>query len=334
MKHSSLGLIAITSLALSACTGAVNTSESGSSSSAANVDSSIESSIRETHNVSYQGIVQKAGMSIYMEGSHRLELADGRFVLLESSDDLDLDRYVTKKVAVLGAVRPAVEGDGTIMRVQQITLLQQDDEKSSSSEESEESSSSSEASSSSESSDAVAVSSRTASSVKPVAQVVPSSSSKPTSSSSSSSSSSEESSSSVAPATEPVEADIAAKTAIMAKANLADANWTQKYCSTHIGFCFPVHKNWWFKSFGTTSSSLWHVEIGTEEMTELGEGPMVVNLISGSLASSGQTDGGIIAQGEFVVGYKAFNEKSHFEISAPKALENAVRYITPRIQAQ
>lgn len=324
MKRTSLSLIAIVSLSLAACNGSVT--DEGSNSSASNTDTSTDSSIRETHNVSYQGMVQKAGMSIYMEGTHRLELENGRFVLLES-DDFDLDRYVQKKVAVLGSARPTTEGQSTILRVEQITLLQDENDASSdsSSSSSDESSSSSEESSSSSSEERAAV--QTSSSVKPVAQAV--SSAAPVASSVATSSSS---SSAAATVSAPVGDDIAAKTAIMTKANLAEGNWTQKYCSTHLGFCFPVHKNWWFKSFGTTSSSLWHVEIGTEEMTELGQGPIIVNLVSGSLASAGATDGNVSAEGEYVVGYAAFNDKSHFEVSAPKALDAAVRYIISHIQ--
>ncbi|MDD4627957.1 MAG: hypothetical protein PHE68_01015, partial [Candidatus Peribacteraceae bacterium] len=113
----------------------------GSSSS-----SSSETSVAETHNVVYSGRVRTAGISIYMEGTHRLELPDGRFILLESTM-VDLNGYVGELAEVSGTVRPTVEAGGMIMRVEQIRLL----EGSSSSESTSESSSSpsSEASSSS-----------------------------------------------------------------------------------------------------------------------------------------------------------------------------------------
>ncbi len=112
------------------------------------------------------------------------------------------------------------------------------------------------------------------------------------------------------------------------------AEWTQQYCSSHLAFCFPVHKNWWFTSFGATTSYLWHVEISSEEIKGLGDGPLVVNLVSGDIASTGASDGSTRTQGDFVVGYKAWNDKSHFEVSGPINLQSAVSYIATHITAQ
>jgi hypothetical protein len=316
MQLTRLSFIGLLALSLAACSASVNPDDDSSSSASSKQAASSEDMVRETRGVSYQGTVQKAGMSIYMQGTHRLELSDGRFVLLES-DDLDLDMYVGKTVAVLGAARPTVEGDSSILRVEQITLLQQEESSSSAS---------SIESSSSEASGDMSVSSKAASSVN-------TSSSKAAISSETVSSAPAASSIASMPAMA-ADDDIAARAAIMAKASMADSLWTQKYCSTHIGFCFPVHKNWWFKSFGTTTSYLWHVEISTEDIAELGQGPLVVNLMAGSLASTGSADGDVKTQGDFVVGYKAFNDTSHFEASAPKSLEAAVRYIVNHIQAQ
>ena len=309
-------------------------SNTTATSSTSSVQSASLQAINETHNVSYQGIVQKAGMSVYMQGTHRLELSDGRVVLLESQE-LDLNRYVNKKVAVLGAVRPTVEDSGMIMRVEQITLLQEESSSSSSEVSSEEGSSHSSVESSASSvaasskSSVMTVSSKSSVSSIAISSIVSSASSSMVSSMASSSFSS------LAPlSTTDTEAQMNARVQIMAKANMADALWTQQYCTTHIGFCFPVHKNWWFKSFGTTTSYLWHIEISTEDITDLGQGPLVVNVMSGNLASVNAVDGTVRTQGEFVIGYKALKDNSHIEVSAPKALEAAVRYILGHIQVQ
>jgi hypothetical protein len=119
----------------------------------------------------------------------------------------------------------------------------------------------------------------------------------------------------------------------MAKDNMSDAFWTQEYCTTHLSFCFPVQKNWWFKSFGTTTYDLWHVEISSEEINDLGDGPLLVNLMAGDVSTQGATDGEIKTQGNFVVGYKAWTDNRHFEVSAPKVLETAVQYILNHIKA-
>jgi hypothetical protein len=112
----------------------------------------------------------------------------------------------------------------------------------------------------------------------------------------------------------------------MAKENLISDRWTQQYCSTHIGLCFPVHKNWWFKSFGATTSYLWHVEVSASEINNLGDGPLVVNILAGAL--SGASDGEVKMNGDWVIGYKAWKDGRHVEISAPASLAEAVRYIT------
>lgn len=307
-------------LTLAACATTDGTPSDGSASSGA----SSVSSVTETPNVSYQGVIEDAGTSIYMQGTHRLSLDDGRFVLLESSD-LDLGRYVGKRVAVLGSTRPTVEEGGIIMRVEQIVILgdasSSSSSQESSSEESSNSSSSEEMSSEASSDTAMSEPASSRAAVVSSAQAV--SSAAVVSSAFSGGASSLETS-----------ADLDAKGSMMARASMADSNWTQEYCSQQHGFCFPVHKNWWYQSFGATTSYLWHVEIGPEEITNLGEGPLVINLVAGSIASAGQSDGAVVAQGDFVVGYKAFNETSHFEISAPAALQAAVSYLTTHIQAQ
>lgn len=326
MNRLAPAVTAVLALTLGACNQMTGDATSSSSSSSSSESSAYV--IQETHNVSYQGTVQKAEASIYMQGTHRLELADGRFVLIESAD-LDLDRYVGKIVAVLGSVRPTVEGDASLLRVEQITLLQQD----SSSSETASSEAMSEESSSAQASSVAANAAPVASAAPVSSKAAASSIAAATVSSAAPAVASSAAAVSSAPALT-LNGELDAIVAAMAKANLADAQWTQKYCSTHIGFCFPVHKNWYFNSFGTTTSYLWHVEIGNSEITDLGQGPLVVNLMSGGLAAAGKTDGAVEAMGDFVVGYKAFNETSHFEVSAPKALQASVQYITTRIQAQ
>jgi hypothetical protein len=118
---------------------------------------------------------------------------------------------------------------------------------------------------------------------------------------------------------------------VMAKDNLGEANWTQRYCSPHIGFCFPVHRNWWFKSFGTTTSALWHVEIAPEEITAIGQGPITVRVISGSVSAKGGTDGAVRVENDEAVGYRSWSEDRHIEIRASSDLKAAVEYLTTHL---
>jgi len=265
----------------------------------------------ETHNVIYSGRIQPAGVSIFMEGTHRLILPDGRFILLQS-ETVDLNGYVGEEAEVTGAVRPTVEQGGTIMRVEQIRLL-------------EFSSTSAEASSSmTEASASSAVMS-----AEPSSSVSISASSAPSFSSAISVLSSLNSSAASVASTVPV--DLTARIALMAKQDLADGNWTQAYCTSHIGFCIPIHRNWWFKSFGAASPSLWHLEVSSEEIDTVGSGPLAVDLLSGSVGSKGAADGEIRSSGDDVIGYKEWTDNRHFEIRASSALQSAVEYMVQHL---
>ena len=272
---------------------------------------SSRGTVPETINVTYTGIVRPAGISIYQEGTHRLILADGRFVLLESST-VDLNGYVGEEAEVMGAVLPTVEEGGTIMRVDRIRLL----EETNSSAATESQSSSTSAAASSVGVTSAAISSAAAASVTTVSSISRASSSlRPVSTSSSAG----------------ISAGLEQRIALMAADDLAPARWTQEYCTGHIGFCLPVHKNWWFKSFGTTTSQLWHVEISTEDILNIGDGPIAIQLLTGEL--TGATDGTVRIEGNQAISYRAWTEGRHFEIAADARLEAAVRYLTAQLRA-
>lgn len=341
-------LIGLSLLTLTACMQGTSTDTGNDSSSAA---SSIGSDTEETRNVLYRGRLEDAGVSIFMQGTHKLTLDDGRFILLES-EDVNLDRYVDMNVEVFGSVRPTVEAGGMIMRVESVKSL-------------EESSMSSSVSSkafcggiagfacpdgqvcvddpsdscdpmnggadcggmcipASQSSQAVsdATSSRMAASSAVASSIAASSVAQ---------------ASSVAPTTSSVawEAsdDLSAKAAIMAKDKMGAEFWTQRYCSTQSGFCFPVHKNWWYQSFGATTSALLHIEIAPSELNNLGDGPLTVRLVSGDIAAAGKSDGQVTSDDGMSVGYRAWTNGRHIEVRGPSNLDAAVRYITAQIAA-
>lgn len=284
------------------------------------VEEEQTSSRPETKNVIYRGRLEVLGTSIYMEGTHRLVLEDGRFVLLEG-DGLVLNEYLGKEVEVFGTTRATVEGGAIIMRVERVANFVE----------------SSEAVSSDTSSSAVSsvVSSETVSSTAPIVSSKAAVSRAPVRSSAASiavpppppvSSAAATVSSASSTTSDP----LAARTAMMAKANMAASNWTQQYCSTHISFCIPVHKNWYYVSFGATSSSLWHVELSAEEIETLGDGPLTIVLLTGAASVP---DGQVTIDGEIAVGVRTWTNGRHFEIRAPKALEQAVRYITQELKA-
>lgn len=304
MRFSPLPLLAL-GLLLASCGGSPPATPPDETSSSS---SSSESAVVETRNVTFAGTIRPAGISIYMEGTHRLELSDGRFILL-SSETVDLNGYVGEQVETTGSIRPTVEEGGTIMRVEQIRLL---DSSSLSSSISATVSSSSASAASASSVSSAAVSSSTAASSLP--------SSRPAVSSASSALS--------------VSIDVSVQVASMAKQDLSAANWTQAYCSPPaIGFCIPVHRNWYFKSFGTASEALWHVEVGSASVENLSDGAIAVNLLGGSLQSKGVSDNDIRDDGTTVRGYRDWTKDRHVEIAAPAALKAAVEYMTLHLSA-
>lgn len=279
-----------------------------SSSSLSSVSSVSSAKIEQTDNVSYKGTVQPAGISIYMEGTHRLELDSEKFILLES-DDVDLNGYVGEEVEVHGSVRPTVEADAVIMNVNRITL---------------ESKSSDASSSSSLSSDSVHLPESSAPAVSEAAV----SSEEHEESSVSSVVKTSSSSDAVLQHSEEFDARIEA----MAEVDASASEWTQQYCTGHIGFCVPVHKNWWFQSFGATASDFWHVEMNSEPLDKIHDGPIAIRLTSGSMASLNASDGQVVRSGNKVTGYRAWTDDRHFEVTADARLEAAVRYIVENLE--
>lgn len=269
----------------------------------------------------FEGRLDKAGISIYMEGTHRLSTDDGGVVLLESAT-VDLDQYLDKKVRVTGDARPTVEQGGTLVRVQTIEQLPDDNlprTETGAMPQSSSSAAEEALSSSAESSSAVSSAAPKASSSKAAARSLAASTKKVSSSAAAASTSS------AGPLT-----DTQRRTDLMAKSKADAANFTQEYCSTHVGFCVPLHHNWFYYSFGTTSSYLWHVEVSSDEIENLGDGPLVLNLVSGDLPSTA-SDESISDRGEYVIGYRAWTNNRHFEVTAPAKLRTAVQYIVSNL---
>ena len=275
--------------------------------------------VRETPNVTYSGTVAPAGISIYQEGSHRLVLSDDRFILLES-DSVDLNGYVDEEVKVTGSVRPTVEEGGMIMRVDNITLKKQkiaDVEGETLEEESLEESESSEAPEEEQTSSE--------------APEEPSNEDEEEAEEESSEeeNGNEEESEDPVSEEEVLSAELLEIIESMAKDDYSPERWTQpQYCTGHIGFCVPIHKNWWYKSFGNTTSHLWHLELSNKKIESLGDGPIVVKLVAGSIGSKKATDKQVRVQANTVIGFRAWDDNSHFEIVADKSLENPVKYLT------
>jgi hypothetical protein len=133
------------------------------------------------------------------------------------------------------------------------------------------------------------------------------------------------------PPSPPTSDAAAARAQAMARANMAPEQWTQQYCSSHMGFCIPVHRNWFYNGFGAVNPSLWHVEVSSEAVENVGDGPLVIDLLSGTVESAGATDGQVKMEGNRAVGYRSWTKGRHFEVSAPAVLRTAVEYITKNL---
>ena len=354
------------SIILAACSLSFQrTEDSGASSSAESSSSSDSSDAGFTPNVSYSGVLDEIGVTTAMQGTHKLTLDDGQIIILQSSDDgLDLDRYTGRRVEVRGSVQPTVEAGGTIMSVAEVTVL----EIASSSESSDVSLESSTSTSSSSSSSGKMCGGIAAlpcsegevciddpsdncdpkaggadcSGICVEAMVMPSSS---MSSAALSSSAPQHSSSTTSKASASTSSSVVSSSAATVDQDAMDQQvqlmlkqsydqsslWTQKYCTSHIAFCIPVHKNWYFKSFGATTSNTWHVEFGMTSIDELNQGAIILNLVSGSSASASATSGQIRTQGSDVIGFKDWQDGTHFELIGDARLRAAVEYMLANI---
>ena len=294
-----------------------------SGSTEASDSSTGDSAIRETKNVIYQGIVKPAGISIYQQGTHRLLLPDGRFILLESSS-VDLNGYVDEQVELLGALRPTVEGAGTIMRVESAKLL--------AAQKPAETGSGITSTGSALPEDADTAPAEESATAPDTVNEVPEAEPKKEVTSEPEETKEDAGGNDTRPASViPPSPGMEERTAKMSQESFAPEEWTQQYCTAHIGFCIPVHRNWWFKSFGTTTTYLWHVELNSEEIADLYDGPIHVNLISGAVTEADAQDKQVKSADGYLIGFRSWTDNRHFEIAAPKALGAAVRYITENL---
>ena len=360
-------------LLVSACSSAGGPGQAQSSSSSSASEAS-SSQTPVTHNVTYTGRVEVLGISIYQQASHKLVLDDDRFILLTPSDqNIDLNRYVGQTVEVTGSVSPTVEGGGTIMSVEMVTLLAPQsssaatgslsvrkfcggiaaipcdagltciddpndscDPKAGGADcggicvpsEAVNSSSAASAVMSAEASKALTASSSTS---KQPASSASSARVVAASSSSSSSSVAAVSSSTPLDSNNPNDVERELRIVSMAKQNYAAGLWTQKYCTSHIGFCVPVHKNWFYTSFGSKVSSLWHVEFGMAAIENPGDGVIMLDLLGNPSTSAHGTDGQVTVSGSRVIGYRDW-QGNHFEVVADARLKAAVEYMTSHIE--
>jgi hypothetical protein len=319
-----------------------------------------------THNVTYTGILEEGGVTIYQEGSHRLMLSDGKMVLLETSKEAEgtaLNLYVGKLVSVKGDVMPTVEAGGTLMEVKNISWIRREEDsdgddvemlrvlcggessavcpegyvcelseegpgvcKEGDDVDEDEEDLEEDADDSEEAEDM---------DDDPAAESFSADSGEAGDEIPEDLDDDENEEDSEEPVDdEPVSQDENTEALeLMTDEDYAGARWTQEYCSTHIGFCVPVHKNWYFRSFGATASVLWHVEMGALSIESFGDGPLVVSLKSGVISSLGVEDGAVKTVGSEVIGYRAWGDSSYFEISAPSSLNDPVTFVTNGLKA-
>lgn len=106
-------------------------------------------------------------------------------------------------------------------------------------------------------------------------------------------------------------------------------SWTQQYCSAHVGVCFPVRGDFWYRSFAGQAGTQWHVELNSEEFSDSaspGTGPIAVDLFGTRLPDAVQ-DQQIVEKDGKVIGYRLWTSNRHFEVSAPSELRSSVEVI-------
>ncbi|MBI3619364.1 hypothetical protein HY213_05025 [Candidatus Peregrinibacteria bacterium] len=263
----------------------------------------------------YQGMVEMARGGVAVSGTHRLLLSDGTSLLLRSEAQ-DLNSYIGQSVEVRGFLSDTPQFGNTVLDVREIKLMTEETSSevvtSSLSSSVEISSSSIPAEPSTHFSSSVSTlknaSSSQRSSQPAVVFIQPSSSSKPAA----------------------LSAETQAKVKKMSAVK-SESAWTIQYCSPpSVGFCFPVRGDWYFHSFGKGTAFLWHVEVSSQELRDLGDGPIVVNFAEGRIPD-GVGDQSLAENGGYVTGYRVWTGNRHFEVSGPAQLRSSLEYITRNI---
>lgn len=275
----------------------------------ASSSSSSEESLSRYTDVSLEGTIYLQPGS---QSAYELRTPGGSsFALVQGS--ANFADYNEKDVQVSGSLQESMDGSVRLLTVREITEIVSD---SSSSE------SSSEAVSSAESSVSSVASSRASSASSQVVSSAKSSASSVAVSSAAVSSTGEGS-------TAVHSEEWIARMKKMARPRGAET-WTQQYCSSHVGVCFPVRSDYWYRSFGASTGSAWHVELNSEEIVNLGDGPLIVDLVSGRL--EGELSDGLIREADGnVYGYRSWTGSRYFRVSAPVELRASVEIITKGI---
>ncbi|MDD5055591.1 MAG: hypothetical protein PHZ00_04985 [Candidatus Peribacteraceae bacterium] len=332
--------------------------------SSSDESSSSTSDVLATSNVSYSGTVEETALvgSPSSQSAYKLTLSDGSYVLLESTDaNLVLASYLGKRVEILGTVRPSGEAGILLLRVEEVTMLDTPVSLSSSSpqpqfcggiaafpcptgfdcvddptDSCDPASGGADcggiciaATGSTAATDSSSTAATTSSSAAPTPPPPPSTSSSSSLRSSSSSVSAAVDSSASASSVDTSALDQQIVT--MTKQNYDASQWTQQYCTSHLAFCIPAHKNWYYKSFGATTSNVWHVEFGIAAIDELNQGAIILNLVPGSSASMNAESGQIKTQGSDVIGFLDWNDDQHFELIADARLRDVIAYMLTKI---
>lgn len=264
------------------------------------IESSSSSSLQSSLQKVVQGrtgTIEPAGITIYQQGTHKLTLEDGEFLLLESSI-VDLNGYVNEYVTVQGEISSTVEANGLIMSVRFISL--EETSSTSSSEVTDLSESSMESESS--------LSSDTESSVSEDA------------------SSSTSESVSLSESTSDNPAVVA-----LASYDYSAEFWTQEYCSNLEPYCLKMHKNWWFRSFGATSKELNRIEISNSEVENIGDGAIIVRLLSGSPADMGGSFSSVNISGNTAMAFHDWDDDRYFVVAGDASLQDAIKFVANSI---
>lgn len=300
-------------LALTACNFGGGQSTSTSSSSAPQVSSAPAMEFVG------EGMVQRMSVGTYQQGTHLLVRDNGAVTALLQSATIRLDDHLDQRVIVTGVQEPEGDSGVVLVAVTDVQVLPE----LSSSESSASSATSSESSVALSSSSSVASSAAVSSSAVSVAK--------------SSSSLSSKSSVAAVVSSAPVSSSVMAtstssadpKLTSMQKNSVGADLFKSQYCTVNGGFCLPIHKNWFFTSFQRQAGTLWHVEIGPQEIAAMGEGLIIIDLVKGPLPAD-QLDQTAVVSGEYVTAYRAWKD-NHLVVKAPASLQASAEYIVKSV---
>lgn len=118
----------------------------------------------------------------------------------------------------------------------------------------------------------------------------------------------------------------------MTDQNYDDENWAYEYCNSDFDVCIPLHRNFWYGVFPGVSDALFHIELGTKQIEERGDGPITVRIRAASYTGR---EGKVINNADGTISVRVVRDgATHFVVEGPEELEVPIVYLSRALREE